>query len=130
MLTLCRSTVLGAAFLAGAAIAANADPLCCTPTGPCRPPGPQIATLPLANVTLTNVARSRRCRITVPTRATTVYALKTIPAVEALDGITILTMAMTTTVNPTLPKTGTTAPIPRATTLRNAVQHGLADGSG
>ena len=56
MLTLCRSTVLGAAFLAGVAIAASADPLCCTPTGPCRPPGPQIATLPLANVTLANVA--------------------------------------------------------------------------
>ena len=56
MLTLCKSTVLGAAFLAGVAIAASADPLCCTPTGPCRPPGPQIATLPLANVTLANVA--------------------------------------------------------------------------
>ena len=55
MLTLCKSTVLGAAFLAGVAIAASADPLCCTPTGPCRPPGPQIATLPLANVTLANV---------------------------------------------------------------------------
>jgi len=49
MLTLCKSTVLGAAFLAGVAIAANADPLCCTPTGPCRPPGPQIAALPPAN---------------------------------------------------------------------------------
>ena len=56
MLTLCKSTVLGAAFLAGVAIAASADPLCCTPTGPCRPPGPQIATLPLANVTLADVA--------------------------------------------------------------------------
>ena len=56
MLTLCRSTVLGAAFFAGVAIAASADPLCCTPTGPCRPPGPQIATLPLANVTLADVA--------------------------------------------------------------------------
>src|ERR1700758_429389 len=31
--SLCRSTVLGAAFLAGVAIAASADPLCCTPTG-------------------------------------------------------------------------------------------------
>jgi hypothetical protein len=55
MLTLCKSTVLGAAFLAGVAIAASADPLCCTPTGPCRAPGPQIATLPLANVTPANV---------------------------------------------------------------------------
>ena len=54
MLTLCRSTVLGAAFFAGVAIAASADPLCCTPTGPCLPPGPQIAILPLANVTLAN----------------------------------------------------------------------------
>jgi hypothetical protein len=36
MLTLCRSTVLGAAFLAGVAIAA------------CQPPGPQIAALPPA----------------------------------------------------------------------------------
>jgi hypothetical protein len=116
MLTLCKSTVLAAAFFAGVAIAANADPLCCTPTGPCRPPGPQIATLPLANVTLTNVARSRRCRITVPIRATTVDALKAIPAIGALDGITILTMTMTTTVNPSLPETGTTGPIPRATT--------------
>jgi len=69
MLTLCRSTVLGAAFLAGVAIAASADPLCCTPTGPCRPPGPQIATIPLANVTLANVAPV--CRISIPTRAPT-----------------------------------------------------------
>jgi hypothetical protein len=111
-----KSLILSAAFLTGVAIAANADPLCCTPTGPCRPPGPQIATLPLANVTLTNVARSRRCRITVPTRATTVYILKTILEIEALDGITIPTMTMTTTVNPSLPKTGTTAPIPQAIT--------------
>jgi hypothetical protein len=43
MLTVCRSVVLGAAFLAGVAIAATADPLCHTPTGPRRPPGPQIA---------------------------------------------------------------------------------------
>jgi len=56
MLTLCKSTVLGAAFLAGVAIAASVDPLCCTPTGPCLPPGPQIATLSLANVTLADVA--------------------------------------------------------------------------
>ena len=80
MLTVCKSTILGVAFLAGVAIAANADPLCCTPTGPCGPLGLQIATFRLANVTLTNVARSRRCRITVPTRATTVYAQKTISA--------------------------------------------------
>ena len=38
MLTLCKSTVLGAAFLAGVAIAASADPLCCTPTGPYAAP--------------------------------------------------------------------------------------------
>ena len=56
MLTLCKSMVLGVAFLAGVAIAASADPLCCTPTGPCHPPGPQIATLPLANVTRADVA--------------------------------------------------------------------------
>ena len=43
MLTVCKSVVLGAAFLAGVAIAACADPLCRTPSGPCRPPGPQIA---------------------------------------------------------------------------------------
>jgi hypothetical protein len=55
MLTLCKSTVLGAAFLAGVAIAVSADPLCCTPTGPCRPPGPQIATLPPANEAFANL---------------------------------------------------------------------------
>jgi hypothetical protein len=38
MLTLCKSTVLGTAFLAGVAIAA------------CQPPGSQIAALPPANV--------------------------------------------------------------------------------
>ena len=38
MLTLCKSAGLGAAFLAGVAIAA------------CQPPGPQIAALPPANV--------------------------------------------------------------------------------
>ena len=52
MLTLRKSMVLGAAFLAGVAIAANADPLCRTPTGLCRPPDPQIAALPSANVAL------------------------------------------------------------------------------
>jgi hypothetical protein len=62
MLTVCRSVVLGSAFLAGVAIAACADPLCRTPTGPCRPPGPQFAALPSAdaasapdNVTLPEV---------------------------------------------------------------------------
>ena len=48
MLTLRKSIVLGTAFFAGVAIAANADPLCRTPTGPCRPPNPQIAALPSA----------------------------------------------------------------------------------
>jgi hypothetical protein len=51
MLTLRKSMVLGAAFFAGVAIAANADPLCRTATGPCRPPGPQIAALPTASET-------------------------------------------------------------------------------
>jgi hypothetical protein len=62
MLPVCKSVVLGAAFLAGVAIAACADPLCRTPIGPCRPPGPQIAALPYAdaasapdNVTLPEV---------------------------------------------------------------------------
>jgi hypothetical protein len=49
MLTVSKSVVLGAAFLAGVAIAACADPLCRTPTGPCRPQGPQIAALPSAD---------------------------------------------------------------------------------
>ena len=49
MLTVCKSVVLGAAFLAGVAIAACADPLCRTPTRPCRPPGPQTAALPCAD---------------------------------------------------------------------------------
>ena len=49
MLTVCKSVVLGAAFLAGVAIAACADPLCHTPTGPCQPLGPQIAALPSAD---------------------------------------------------------------------------------
>ena len=56
MSTFGKSVILGAAFLAGVAIAANADPLCCTPAGPCRPPGPQIATLPPANEAFANVA--------------------------------------------------------------------------
>jgi hypothetical protein len=50
MLTVCKSVVLGAAFLAGIGIAACADPPCHTTTGPCRPPSPQIAALPFANV--------------------------------------------------------------------------------
>jgi hypothetical protein len=44
MLTLCKSTVLGAAFLSGVAIAA------------CQLPGPQIAALPPANTAPANVA--------------------------------------------------------------------------
>ena len=52
MLTVSKSVVLGTTFLAGVAIAACADPLCRTPTGPCRPLGPQIAALPSADVAL------------------------------------------------------------------------------
>jgi hypothetical protein len=48
MLTLRKSMVLGTAFFAGVAIAANAGPLCRTPRGPCQPPNPQIAALPSA----------------------------------------------------------------------------------
>ena len=51
MLTLRKSILLGAAFFAGVAIAANADPLCRTASGgPCRPPNPQIAALSSADV--------------------------------------------------------------------------------
>jgi len=50
MLTLRKPMVLGAAFFAGFAITANGDPLCRTLAGPRRPPGPQIAALPSANV--------------------------------------------------------------------------------
>ena len=51
MLTVGKSAALGAAFSAGVAIAACANPpLCRTATGPCRPPGPQIAALPSLNV--------------------------------------------------------------------------------
>jgi hypothetical protein len=46
MLTLCKSAGLGAAFLAGVAIAA------------CQPPGPQIAALPPGNAEPANVAPS------------------------------------------------------------------------
>jgi hypothetical protein len=52
MLTVPKFVVLGTAFLAGVAIAARADPLCRTPTGPCRPPGSQIAALPSADAAL------------------------------------------------------------------------------
>ena len=63
MLTACKSVVLGAAFMAGVAIAACADPLCRTPTGPCRPPGPQIAALRSADAASApdNVARPEVC---------------------------------------------------------------------
>jgi hypothetical protein len=50
MLTLRKPMMLGAAFFAGIAIAANADPLSRTPSGPCQPPNPRIAALPSANV--------------------------------------------------------------------------------
>ena len=50
MLTLRKSMVLGTAFFDGVAIAANADPLCRTPSDPCRPPNPKIAALPSAVV--------------------------------------------------------------------------------
>ena len=50
MLTVCKSMVLGAAFFAGVAIAANTDPPCRTLAGPRQPPGPQITALPSANV--------------------------------------------------------------------------------
>ena len=51
MFTLRKSMVLGAAFLAGVAIAACANPpLCRTATGPCRPLGLQIAARSFASV--------------------------------------------------------------------------------
>ena len=50
MLTRYKSMVLVTAFVAGVAIAACADPPRRTTTGPGRPPGPQIAALPFANV--------------------------------------------------------------------------------
>jgi hypothetical protein len=51
MLTVGKSAALSAAFSAGVAIAACTNPpLCRTATGPCRPPGPQIAALPSSNV--------------------------------------------------------------------------------
>ena len=50
MYTLGKSVVLGAAFLVGIGIAACAEPPCQTPAGPCRPPGPQIAAPPSANM--------------------------------------------------------------------------------
>ena len=45
MPTVCKSMVLVTAFVAGVAIAGCADPLFGIPTGPRRPPGPQIAAL-------------------------------------------------------------------------------------
>jgi hypothetical protein len=44
-----KSMVLGGAFLAGIAIAANADPVCRAGHGSCRSPGPQSAALPPAD---------------------------------------------------------------------------------
>lgn len=44
-----RSMVLGVAFLAGIAIAADADPACRAGAGSCQSPGPQTAALPPAN---------------------------------------------------------------------------------
>ena len=52
MLTLCKSTVLTAAFFAGAAIAARADPLCRIPIGPRRRPRRQIGARSSASVAL------------------------------------------------------------------------------
>jgi len=50
MFGLRKSMVPGAAFFAGVAIAARADPLCHIPIGPRRRPGPQIAALSSASV--------------------------------------------------------------------------------
>ena len=52
MFTLRKSMVLGAAFFAGVAIAARADPLCRIPIGPRRRPGPQIAARASGSVAL------------------------------------------------------------------------------
>jgi hypothetical protein len=49
MPTLCKSVVLGAAFLGGIVIAANADPLCRTGAASCQLPSRKLATLPPAN---------------------------------------------------------------------------------
>ena len=50
MFTLRKSMVLGAAFFAGVAIEARADPLRRIPVGPRRRPGPQIAARSFGNV--------------------------------------------------------------------------------
>jgi hypothetical protein len=52
MFTLCKSMVLGAAFFAGAAIAARADPLCRIPIGPRRGRGRQIVARSSASAAL------------------------------------------------------------------------------
>jgi hypothetical protein len=52
MFTLRKSMVLGAAFFAGAAIAARADRLCRIPIGPRRRPGRQIVARSSASVAL------------------------------------------------------------------------------
>ena len=59
---LCRSVALGAAFLGGIAIGANADPLCRDDAASCQPPARELAALSPANtvpparsVTLPNV---------------------------------------------------------------------------
>ncbi len=50
MFTLRKSIVVEAAFFAGVAIAAHANPLCRTPADPCRPPDPQIGARSSASV--------------------------------------------------------------------------------
>jgi hypothetical protein len=49
MPTLCKSVVVGAAFLGGIVIAANADPLCRAGADSCQLPSRKLATLPPAN---------------------------------------------------------------------------------
>jgi hypothetical protein len=49
MPTLCKSVLLGAAFLGGTVIAANADPLCRAGAGSCQPAVRALAALPPAN---------------------------------------------------------------------------------
>jgi len=67
MLTLCKSTVLGAAFLAGVAIAANADPASTSaagtvanPASGSQPQGRCLAALPPSTAT------PPRNRVTLP----------------------------------------------------------------
>ena len=47
--TLCKSVALGAAFLGGIAIGANADPLCHAGVDSCQPPAGGVAALPPAD---------------------------------------------------------------------------------